>query len=216
MMKVEVTNMKEKLLQIQKALKAPKSQFNNFGKYHYRNCEDILEALKPLLVDCCLTISDEVVEISGRFYIKATAMIKDEKDIIFTTAYAREEESKKGMDGAQVSGAASSYARKYALNGLFLIDDTKDADTLNQGEKAEPKTAMKDFREKINKEDDISEAVETKDSALVDFLNTTPEEQMTTLRIIQAAVGYTPKKEPADQTERTKYFKFLIAKQKGE
>ena len=100
--------MNYKLLQIQKALKAPKSQFNNFGKYHYRNCEDILEALKPLLIDCYLTITDEVVMVGSRYYIKATATFQDELEIFSVSAYAREEESKKGMDGAQVSGAASS------------------------------------------------------------------------------------------------------------
>lgn len=124
-----------KLTQIQKALKAPKNQFNAFGKYAYRNCEDILEALKPLMDGCSLTITDEVVMIGNRFYIKATARFNDNGNLTEVTAYAREEESKKGMDGAQVTGAASSYARKYALNGLFLIDDTKDADSTNKHNK---------------------------------------------------------------------------------
>lgn len=120
-----------KLTQIQSELKAPKNQYNSFGKYKYRNCEDILEAVKPLLAkyDCKLIISDEVVNIGTRFYIKATAKFKSEDGVIEVSALAREEESKKGMDGSQVSGAASSYARKYCLNGLFLIDDTKDADS---------------------------------------------------------------------------------------
>ena len=125
--------MKE-LITIQSTLNAPKGQYNSFGKYKYRSCEDILAAVKPLLQQngCTLTISDEVVMVGNRIYIKATATLTNstgEKEV--TTAFAREEETKKGMDGSQVTGASSSYARKYALNGLFAIDDTKDADTLN-------------------------------------------------------------------------------------
>lgn len=125
--------MLKKLCNIQNELKAPKNQYNSFGKYKYRNAEDILEAVKPLLKaeGCTLVLSDEVALIGNRYYIKATATIRDiETGVpISVDAYAREDESKKGMDGSQVSGAASSYARKYALNGLFCIDDTKDADT---------------------------------------------------------------------------------------
>ena len=129
----------QKLLNIQRDLKAPKSQYNSFGKYNYRNCEDILEAVKPLCAreGACLTISDEVVQIGERYYIKATATLYDSKtseEINHVTAYAREEAEKKGMDGSQVTGAASSYARKYALNGLFDIDDTKDADSDEKSE----------------------------------------------------------------------------------
>ena len=124
----------QKLLNIQKELKAPKSQYNSFGKYNYRNCEDILEAVKPLCAreGACLTISDEVAQVGERYYIRATATLYDSETgevINYVTAYAREEAEKKGMDGSQVTGAASSYARKYALNGLFNIDDTKDADS---------------------------------------------------------------------------------------
>lgn len=128
----------EKLLDIQSKLKAPKNQYNSFGKYHYRSCEDVLEALKPILVEhkCLLTITDEVVMIGSRYYIKATATISDGEDSISVNAYAREEETKKGADGSQVTGASSSYARKYALNGLFCIDDNKDSDTTNVGQKA--------------------------------------------------------------------------------
>lgn len=118
-----------KLTDIQRRLKAPKSNFNSFGKYNYRSCEDILEAVKPLLEDCTLFLSDEVVEIGGRVYVKATATFSDGKTEVKVSAFAREADSKKGMDESQVTGTASSYARKYALNGLFLIDDTKDADT---------------------------------------------------------------------------------------
>ena len=124
--------MLNRLLMIQAALRAPKNQYNNFGKYSYRSCEDILEAVKPLLLEAglVLLITDEVVQVGDRFYVKATATLCDAKTdkIIAVTAYAREEESKKGCDGSQVTGAASSYARKYALNGLFCIDDAKDAD----------------------------------------------------------------------------------------
>lgn len=119
---------------IQNLLKAPKNQYNKFGNYKYRNCEDILEAVKPLLFSqsCTLTISDEIVMIGTRYYVRATATIKNANgETETTTAYAREDESKKGMDASQVTGSTSSYARKYALNGLFCIDDTKDSDSLN-------------------------------------------------------------------------------------
>lgn len=134
----------EKLTSVQAELKAPKGQYNSFGKYKYRNCEDILEAVKPLLAKngLSLVISDDIVPLGDRFYVKATARLTDGENILETSAYAREEESKKGMDASQVTGAASSYARKYCLNGLFLIDDTKDADTdeyANQRKTAEDK-----------------------------------------------------------------------------
>ena len=118
-----------KLAEIQRTLNAPKNQFNSFGKYKYRSCEDILEGVKPLLSGLFLSISDEVVLIGTRHYVKATARITDGESTHEATALAREEESKKGMDAAQVTGATSSYARKYCLNGLFGIDDSKDADT---------------------------------------------------------------------------------------
>lgn len=126
------------LAKIQKELKAPKNQLNKFGGYKYRSCEDILEAIKPLLGDAHLTITDEVVQIGDRFYVQATASLVDGEFEVATQAYAREAESKKGMDEAQITGAASSYARKYALNGLFCIDDTKDADTTNRHEEVAP------------------------------------------------------------------------------
>lgn len=120
-----------KLLAIQTELKAPKGQYNSFGKYKYRSCEDILEAVKPLLKEheCTLTISDDIVEIGGRVYVKATATLRCGEECYTNTAYAREPLEKKGNDESQITGTASSYARKYCLNGLFLIDDTKDADT---------------------------------------------------------------------------------------
>lgn len=136
-----------KLQAIQSELKAPKNQYNNFGKYKYRSCEDILEALKPLLKEhnCALTISDEVVMLGSRFYVKATVILKtgdkEEGDYV-VSACAREADTKKGMDEAQITGAASSYARKYALQGLFALDDadSKDPDTQNNTEKEEAKT----------------------------------------------------------------------------
>jgi hypothetical protein len=128
------------LAKIQSLIKAPKGQFNNFGKYKYRSCEDIVEAVKPVInqLGFYLTLSDEIVEIGGRFYVKATATISNGTESYSSVAYAREEESKKGMDGSQVTGASSSYARKYALNGLFAIDDTKDSDATNVGNKDVP------------------------------------------------------------------------------
>lgn len=131
-------NVYEKLLAIQTELKAPKSQYNSFGRYNYRNCEDILEAVKPLAEKqkAVVTLTDDISVIGERYYVKATAKFVDVEtgDLIENTAYAREEEEKKGMDGSQVTGASSSYARKYALNGLFAIDDTKDSDSTNTGD----------------------------------------------------------------------------------
>lgn len=135
-------NIYEKLLNIQAELKAPKNQYNEFGKYHYRSCEDILEGLKPLLkkYKATLTISDNIVQIGNRYYIESTATLIDVENetsllnrqgVISVSAYAREDEQKKGMDLSQLTGSTSSYARKYALNGLFAIDDTKDSDATN-------------------------------------------------------------------------------------
>lgn len=118
-----------KLAKIQKELKAPKDMHNNFGGYNYRSAESILESVKPLLDGAILTLEDDIILVGDRFYIKATATFQDGEFIKQTTAFAREPETKKGMDESQITGAASSYARKYALNGLFCIDDNKDADT---------------------------------------------------------------------------------------
>ena len=132
-----IKNKPMKLVKIQAELKAPKNQMNAFGKYKYRSAEDIIEAVKPILFknNCALLISDEIVQVADRVYVKATAMLIDEnnEDLpIKVYGWAREEEVKKGMDAAQITGSASSYARKYALNGLFAIDDTKDADSTNE------------------------------------------------------------------------------------
>jgi len=139
-------NIYTKLLNLQCELKAPKGQMNRFGNYKYRSNEDILTAVKPLLKEHKLSLmqTDEVVEVGGRLYVKATSILTNLENLeekITNNGYAREEESKKGMDGSQITGASSSYARKYALNGLFAIDDTKDSDNTNKGEEKPKKLA---------------------------------------------------------------------------
>lgn len=175
-------NIYEKLLKAQVELKAPKGQYNSFGKYKYRSCEDILEALKPVLDKLKLTLfisdeiietggsyklekKDETIETAGRKYVKATiTLVNIEKpdEQIKTSALAREEETKKGMDGSQITGASSSYARKYALNGMFMIDDTKDSDSTNTHGKEEKTEAerKKEAIEAINKLADTEEKTE--------------------------------------------------------
>ena len=149
----------KKLSEIQNRLKAPKGQYNSFGKYNYRSAEDILEAVKPLNAEygISLTLSDDVKEIGGRIYVVATATITDGNDYLSVKSYAREPENKKGMDDSQITGATSSYARKYALNGLYAIDDNKDADTdehkkqQDNAVKKQPKQqAMKQGKEEID------------------------------------------------------------------
>lgn len=145
----DITSLRSKLMNIQVELKAPKNQYNSFGKYKYRNIEDIQEALKPLLkkYDVALILADEIVEVGGRVYVKATAKLIDcdTNKVIETSAYAREADDKKGMDSAQVTGATSSYARKYCVSGLMLLDDTQDVDTeayqAEQKKKSSPKKA---------------------------------------------------------------------------
>lgn len=143
-------NIHEKLQQVQSDLKAPKNQYNKFGGYNYRNCEDIQEAVKPLLkaVKAALVVGDELVLIGDRYYIKATARFIDceSGETVENTAYAREEQEKKGMDVSQVTGSTSSYARKYALNGLFCIDDVKDADNQNNASEGTGKGTSKGSR----------------------------------------------------------------------
>ena len=159
--------MSKQLALIQKNLKAPKGQYNSFGKYKYRSCEDILEAVKPILAisGTALTLSDTLEYIGNRYYIKATATLVDTESgavIGQTTAYAREEEVKKGMDGSQITGTASSYARKYALNGLFLIDDTKDADTDEYKNETTNKKANAEAEKVI--EDDLDKKITQKEA----------------------------------------------------
>lgn len=158
-------NIYEKLLNIQAELKAPKGQENKFGHYKYRSCEDILEAVKPLLAKnkVILQLTDKIECLGNRYYIKATAILIDTEDTkneeiayIENTAYARESEEKKGMDDSQITGTASSYARKYALNGLFCIDDTKDADT-NEFKEQQDKVTKQDKEQIL--EENINELV---------------------------------------------------------
>lgn len=138
-----------KLQKIQSELVAPKNLFNKFGGYAYRSAESILEAVKPLLQanEAILTISDEMVDVGGRVYVKATASFTTDGETIKTTAFAREPDDRKGMDASQITGASSSYARKYALNGLFCIDDTKDADATND----HGKSAQKDNDDMVDR-----------------------------------------------------------------
>jgi hypothetical protein len=170
--------MKE-LINIISELKAPKGQYNSFGKYKYRSCEDILEAVKPLCVknNVLLTITDDIVLIGDRYYVKATATVTNlEGASVSASALAREEDAKKGMDGSQVTGASSSYARKYALNGLFCIDDTKDADATNKhGKEEQPQVVLDDYFIKA-----LSELAKCKNQADVitvndNYLNLIPE-----------------------------------------
>ena len=162
--------MKE-LLQIQSELKAPKGQFNAYGKYKYRSCEDILEAVKPILkkCNCTLLLSDSLVYVGDRYYIKATAtLVNAEGESVSTEAYAREEETKKGMDASQITGASSSYARKYALNGLLCIDDNKDSDTTNTGDNspAAPAKANKEDNAEVEKAIAEINAAKSKDDLI--------------------------------------------------
>lgn len=190
-------NIYEKLLNVQIELKAPKGQFNKFGNYKYRSCEDILEALKPVLqkYKLAMYISDEVVdtngsikktvidskettthEVIGKKYIKAIITlvnIEKPEEVIKNSAFAREEETKKGMDGSQITGASSSYARKYALNGLFAIDDTKDSDITNNGEEenVEDKTMLIEIILKNINNEELSEFLKNKKIKLLDQAN---------------------------------------------
>lgn len=152
----EEKNFCKRLAYVQKTLKAPKGNYNSFGKYKYRSAEDILEAVKPLCADngLLLIISDEIETVGTRFYVKATAVLRDVESMasVSCMGYAREPESKKGMDESQVTGTASSYARKYALNGLFLIDDTKDADTDEYQRQTAPQSPPKKKPERITAE----------------------------------------------------------------
>lgn len=149
---METKTLHERLVEIQQNLKAPKGQYNDFSKFYYRSCEDILEAVKPLLNELSLILNDEVVNVGTMNYVKATAVLSDGENTISVSAFAREAIDRKGMDDAQITGSASSYARKYALNGLFAIDDTKDADTMDNANKV-AKTAPQ-RQEKVGNDPD--------------------------------------------------------------
>jgi len=163
------------LIEIQQTLKAPKDKYNSFGKYKYRSCESILEAVKPLLGESTLTLTDEIVEVGGRIYVKAIAKFVDEKETI-VTAFAREPAEKKGMDESQITGTASSYARKYALNGLFLIDDTKDADT-DEFHNVTNKNEEPKLEEEDNLNEPISATMQKRISEIIK-LNKTEEQSI--------------------------------------
>ena len=181
------------LIAIQSKLKATKGRWNSFGKYHYRSCEDILESVKPLCAEegCILLIADEMVLVGERYYIKATATLKTPDGEFSTTGYARESDDKKGMDASQITGTASSYARKYALNGLFCIDDNKDADTdeyqhekKSRESKAKPASKPAKSRAELTQEilqichDKGKEVAEVLKTAKVDSLDDMTEERL--------------------------------------
>lgn len=160
---------------IQAKLVAPKGQFNSFGKYKYRNCEDILEAVKPLLLETgtILTLTDDIILVGERYYVKATATLTATKadESISVSAFARESENKKGMDESQITGSSSSYARKYALNGLFQIDDTKDADTKENATETISDADLSHLRDLLN-------SFDGKEGALCKFLKIEQLEDM--------------------------------------
>lgn len=164
-----------RLLAVQSALRAPKSQVNKFGGYKYRNCEDILEAVKPLLSEngLSLLLSDEVVIVGDRFYVRATAraICVESGAEITSSAMAREEENKKGMDQSQITGASSSYARKYALNGLFLIDDTRDSDSTNTHGKDETAPASKPMSQQTAQPAAKTESLKERYDKAVQFIS---------------------------------------------
>ena len=183
-------NIYEKLTEVQNELKAPKSKYNSFGKYNYRSCEDILEAVKPILKAkrLAMTVKDDVFNIGDRFYIMATVTVFDceSEEKVTTTAYAREDADKKGMDGSQITGSSSSYARKYALNGMFAIDDTKDADSWNTHDKDrtfEKKEAERATEEQIAKLRALYKGKEDKLTELLDKYGITSPVQFKRMEI---------------------------------
>ena len=183
-------NIYEKLTEVQNELKAPKSKYNSFGKYNYRSCEDILEAVKPILKAkrLAMTVKDDVFNIGERFYIMATVTVFDceSEEKVTTTAYAREDADKKGMDGSQITGSSSSYARKYALNGMFAIDDTKDADSWNTHDKdrtVEKKEAERATEEQVAKLRALYKGKEDKLTELLDKYDITNPVQFKRMEI---------------------------------
>lgn len=181
----KVLSFNEKVIAIQCRLNAPKSRYNKFGNYSYRSLEDILEAAKPLLKEygLLLTIKDEIVLVGERYYVKATATLKGDGEEYSASAYARETETKKGMDESQITGSASSYARKYALNGLLCIDDTKDADTNEQKMQTEGGLLPKD---KIDAIEAACAEKEGRREAVLKWANIDSFEKMTLTQYNQA------------------------------
>ena len=171
----------KKLIEVQTELKAPKSKFNSFGNFSYRSCEDILESVKPLLKakGLMMTITDEVVNVGSKNYIRATVTIGDGDQTVSVSAFAREAEAKKGMDDSQITGTASSYARKYALNGIFLIDDTKDADEYKFEDEKISKLKAKTLK-------DLCEQTGTDIKKLVDYYKISTIEEMTSSQYAEA------------------------------
>ena len=174
-----MTSLSERLSEIQSKLSAPKGQYNSFGKYNYRNCEDILTALKPLINGLHVTITDDMVMVGNRIYVKAIASISDGTTSISATAFAREAEDKKGMDASQLTGATSSYARKYALNGLFMIDDNKDADHQSEPEQKSQQTVKKQATVNLTDNDKAWIAAYKKDKNVFSGRDDMPEEYKT-------------------------------------
>lgn len=154
-----MSELSKKILNVQTELKAPKNQYNSFGKYKYRSAEDILEGLKPLLAkhELLQTISDEIVLVGDRFYLKATVTVRHGEEEISVSGYAREALNKKGMDESQITGTASSYARKYALNGMWAIDDTKDSDTDEYAQRTAEKNKHEDKTKQSNNQEHITQ-----------------------------------------------------------
>lgn len=199
-----------KLLAIQAELKVNKNQYNSFGKYYYRSCEDILEAVKPLCVKqgLLLTVTDEIIEVGNRIYVKAVSEITDGQIKISAVGYARESENKKGMDDSQITGSASSYARKYSLNGLFLIDDTKDADSTNKHEKDTDKPEQKNTKpfEKFTESPDL-------DAVFTGELTPVERIQQSTKIDAQRKAELTDMYKKKDDNTKKAFFDSFISKQ---
>lgn len=169
----------ERLAEIQRSLNAPKNQRNNFGNYNYRSCEDILQAVKPILNGLVITVTDDIFAAGDRVYVKATASITDGENTVSTTAFAREAMTKKGMDDSQITGSTSSYARKYALNGLLLIDDNKDADSMDNRQTANNTAPAQQVQKPVipNPQDVIKAIVAAPDVASVNRYVATARER---------------------------------------
>lgn len=198
--------MKE-LLSVIAELKAPKGQYNNFGNYNYRSCEDILEAVKPLLIKhgLLMSINDDIVAVLNRVYVKATVTVWTDKESKQVSAYARESEIKKGMDESQITGAASSYARKYALNGMFLIDDTKDADSRDNTKKDTPeKPVTKAEKPKPDKASIMGEVINLiKNSGFDETTMTTLRKRYAEVKTLEQAEAFKTEVEKLASVKKT-------------
>jgi hypothetical protein len=193
-------SIQEKLMEIHQKLEVPKRQFNKFGNYKYRSCEDITESVKPLLGKATLKISDEMVMLGDRFYVKATATLKLGDEAEEGNGYAREAENRKGMDKSQITGAASSYARKYALDGLFLIDDNKDADSRDN--RIEETTAISTTQIKIL--EDMIKTTKTNKDKILKALKVKELDEMTKSEYAEARRLLESKKKQSEKTQSKK------------